>query len=437
MRGRCFRLTMTCSLLAMSAAAQQPASAPGTGTVSGHVICNDTRRPARFAHVVLYGVPAEVTQLKKVDPSATATEQMVAALAAMKTLGKTNMVQVQTGADGSYVATDVAPGDYYLFATASGYITPLSRIQAMAQEGVDLKKPLPGVTVVHVAAERPTSGDVAMDRGAAISGSIVWDDGSPVSGAMMRVVPAKGEEVQPPQQFGMLAMAGNLLSLVNSSDDQGHFRLSGLPPGDYIVQATIQAGQQMGIGTGMNLAKQIAYKPLLVYAPGAFHSADAKAVTLHAGEELGDEVVTLNLSGLHTVSGHVRSAEDHHGINSGTVTVQDVTDKKFVRSASLDADGGYSVTFVPAGTYEVKIADAEDTEPDTEKKAGKAKPMDGLFGPDEKTIRSYHNGKLNLIVTDKDVTDESVELAVDKNPKTEPDFSKMLDDSDENKPAPK
>jgi hypothetical protein len=59
---------------------------------------------------------------------------------------------------------------------------------------------------------------------------------------MMAVVPARGDAAQPPPQFGMLVMAGMLSSLMNISDDQGDFRLSGLPPGDYLVQATIQAG---------------------------------------------------------------------------------------------------------------------------------------------------------------------------------------------------
>jgi len=118
-------------LLSMTATAQQPASAAGTGSVSGHVTCADTQRPARFAHVVLFGVPAEVTDYKKPDPDADSTAQVMAMATAMKTLGKTKMVQVQTGTDGSYVATDVAPGDYYLFAAAPGYISPLNREQAI------------------------------------------------------------------------------------------------------------------------------------------------------------------------------------------------------------------------------------------------------------------------------------------------------------------
>jgi hypothetical protein len=78
------------------------------------------------------------------------------------------------------------------------------------------------------------------------------------------------------------------------------------------------------------------------------------------------------------------------------------------------------------------VADAEDTEP----KPKTDKDTSNLFGQGTKTIRSYVDGKLSVIVADSDVTGQNVSLAVDKNPKAKPDFSKMFGDDDE-KPAPK
>ena len=40
--------------------AQQTTIGAAGGTVTGHVICGDTQRPARFASVMLFGVPAEI-----------------------------------------------------------------------------------------------------------------------------------------------------------------------------------------------------------------------------------------------------------------------------------------------------------------------------------------------------------------------------------------
>lgn len=404
--------------------AQQPASATGTGSVTGHVVLGDTQRPGRFATVVLYGVPAEVTATPKADPDAGEEAQMKAMAAAFQSIGKTNMVQAQTGADGSYVATDVAPGDYYVFGAASGYVSPMNQVQAMFADGADLKKPLPGVQIVHVAADHQSTADVTIVRGAAISGVISWDDGSPVTGAIFTVTPVKGD-AKPPQQFGMLAMA-SILSTLSISDDLGHYRISGLAPGDYIVTATIRSGGQSGLGASMNLAKMMAVTPMVVYAPSVFHKADAKPLTLTAGEDLRDQVMTLNLGGLHSVSGKVASAEDHHGINSATVKLQDGTDKEFVRSGAVDAAGNFTVTFLPPGTYTMKVSGAEDTEPKPKSDKDKA----SMFGPGEKTIRSYKDGSMSVIVSDSDVTGQNIELAVDKNPKAAPDFSKMFDDAD-------
>lgn len=410
--------------LAMVSLAQQPTSATGTGTVTGHVTLGDTQRPARFATIALYGVPAEVTATPKPDPDASEEAQMKAFAAALKNIGKTNMVQAQTGADGAYVATDVPPGDYYVFGSASGYISPLNQVQAIFEAGADPKKPLPGVQIVHVAADHQSSADVTITRGAAISGVISWDDGSPVTGAIFTVTPVKGD-AKPPTQFGMLAMA-SILSALSISDDLGHYRISGLAPGQYIVTATLRTGGQSGLGAGMNLAKAMAVTPMAIYAPSAFHKADAKPVTLTAGEDLRDQAMTLNLAGLHSVSGTIASAEDHHGINQATVRLQDGTDKEFVRSASVDAAGNFTVTFLPPGTYTMKVSDAEDTEPKPKTDKDKA----NMFGPGQKTIRSYKDGSMSVIVSDSDVTGQNIELAVDKNPKTAADYSKMFDDDE-------
>ena len=415
------------SALALTAAAQQ--SANGTGTVTGHLTLGDTQRPGRFATVVLYGVPTEVTAPVKPDPDATDEAQMKAFAAAFKNIGKTNMVQAKTGADGAYVATDVAPGDYYVFGAASGYVSPLNQVQSLYQSGADLKKPLPGVQVVHVVADHQSTADITIPRGAAISGVISWDDGSPVTGAVFTVTPAKGD-AKPPSQFNMLAMA-SMLSALSISDDLGHYRLSGLAPGDYIVTAVLQTGGQSGLGAGMNLTKMMAVTPMTVYAPSAFHKADAKPITLTSGEDLRDQAMTVNLSGLHSVSGKVSSAEDHHGLNQATVRLQDGTDKDFIRSASVDAAGNFTVTFLPPGTYTMKVTDAEDTEP----KPKTDKDKTSIFGPGNKTLRAYKDGSMSVIVSDSDLTGQNIELPIDKNPKTEADYSKMFDDDD--KPAAK
>lgn len=403
-------------------AAQQPASRQGTGTVTGHVIYGDTQLPARFAHVTLFGVPAEVTSPKPLPADASEEDRMAAALQAFNSIDKVNMVNTQTDTDGNFVATDVTPGDYYVFATATGYEAPLSQVEAAVAAGADLKKPLPGLQVIHVSADHTAVANPSMVRGAAVSGTVTWDDGSPVPGAIMTAVPPTGAAPKPPPQFGMLAVA-NVFGAFSVTDDLGHFRIAGLLPGDYVIAATVQSGGQTGLGgaSGTSLNKLASVSPLVVYAPGAFHKADAKAVTLTAGEDRRDETITLNLGGLHTISGRVTSAEDQHGLNSGSLRLTDANDKEFSRSTSVDAAGNYTVTFVPSGTYTLTVSDAEDTEP--VKPGPKDKPK--IFAQ-EKTLRSYADGKKQVVVADQNVTEQDFALAPDKNLKKEPDFSKLL-----------
>jgi hypothetical protein len=229
-----------------------------------------------------------------------------------------------------------------------------------------------------------------------------------VAGAIMTVEPKAGKP-HPPSQFAMLAMA-NILGGLSITDDLGRFRLAGLAPGEYVVVATLQATGQMGLGASADFKKLSAISPLVVYAPEAFHRAEAKPVAVQGADDRRDVAVTLRLGGLHTVSGRVESAEDRHGINSGGVRLTDAKDPDFTRSASVDATGNYTLRFVPAGTYTLSIMGAQDTE------AGKATAKPNLFGPPEKVLRSYVAGKRDVIVTDTNLTGQDFDLALDKNP---------------------
>jgi hypothetical protein len=400
--------------------AQQPSTATPGGTVTGHVICGDTQRPARFAGVMLFGVPKEVAPAPKLDDNADVSQ--VAAL--MKSaMGSMNLVQTQTGMDGGFAVSNVAPGDYYVFASVAGYVQPMNIVQAAFDAGADLSKPIPGVPTVHVAAERSAQADVTVDRGAAISGKVLWDDGAPVSHAMVTTVSTKAKEDKLPPQFSMLAIGSGLGGggLVSISDDLGRFRIAGLSPGEYLVKVTFQTNTQFAMQGGvMNLNGAGASTPLTIYAPATFHKTEAKAVTLHTAEDSGDEEVTIKLAGMRTVSGRVTSLEDHHGLNSGTVKLEDSQDKEFSRTAGVDANGNFSVMFVPPGTYNLTVTGGADKEPSKKEPTGLVK-----FSRDH-TVRSYQDGKQSVIVGDNDVTGLNIELAPSKTTKKDLDFNDLI-----------
>jgi hypothetical protein len=410
-RASCFVSIAAAALLGSSSFGHAQSSSPAAagGTVTGHVTCGDTQRPARFAKVILFGVPAEIT------PLAEPTAKSPTAADYKKANDALSMVQTQTDINGGFVASGVAPGDYYLFASVPGYLTPDSIVQAAYEGGADLNKLLPGIPVVHVASERSAEASLTVERGAAVSGKVMWDDGSPAGRVMVSVIAAKGKKKPLPLQFGLLGF-NDMQGQLAISDDLGHFRIVGLAPGEYLVVGRLQTRSRFAMKNGMMNFKGTADSPLTVFAPAAFHQADAKTITLHTGEERNDVEMTINLAGMHSVSGRVASMEDHHGINAGWVKLEDTQDKDFSRSTSIDANGEFNVTFVPPGTYNLLVTHAGDTEP------SKEKPQDSLNDFQtvvDAVVRSYQDGKQAVVVTDSDVTGQNVELAPLKTAKKE------------------
>jgi len=266
---------------------------------------------------------------------------------------------------------------------------------------------------VHVVSERPSQADLTVERGAALSGKVMWDDGSPAARVMVSIITEKDKRQELPPQFVGISFAEGLLAV---TDDLGHFRIAGMVAGEYLLKASLQTNGRMTVQKGVTNMKGLeGDSPLTVFAPAAFHQADAKTITLHAAEERGDVELTINLSGLHSVSGRVMSLEDHHGINSGRIRLEDTQDKEFSRSTSVDANGEFTVTFVPPGSYNLRVSDAADTEPRNEKPTKEAP----LPSATDITLRSYADGKQAVIVTDSDVTGQTLELVPTKTVKKE------------------
>ena len=417
-RARCLMMLV---VMGGAAVAQQPAAVVGTGIVTGHVTCGDTQKPARFAQVMLLAVPTSITPA--MDPKANPDAAQIKT-AMSSVMGSMNIVQTQTGIDGAYAVGEVTPGDYYVFASVPGYVQPIAKVQAAQSAGADLTKGIPGVSIVHVAADKSVSSDLTVDRGAAVSGRVMWDDGSPASRVILTAETKAAADAGKdplkaiPPQFAMLGLGGGLFV---TTDDLGQYRIAGLAAGSYIVKATLQLQNSFRMTSGtMNLKNLGAAKPLVIYAPATFHKAEAKAVTLHAGDEQSGEDVTINLAGMHSVSGSVASAEDHHGINSATVELTDASDNDLVRSAGVDEAGNFTVTFVPPGTYNLTVSSAADTQPSK-------KPQTGLIRMTmPETVKSYADGKQSVVVTDSDVVGLVIELTPDKTKKPDVDLNDLL-----------
>ncbi len=324
-------------LAGCAAASAQPQLAQRngpTGQVSGTVIAADTQHPARFVQVTLISTAAASTSTPD------------------EFRGFGGMAMARTEVDGTFLATNVAPGDYYVTAWAPGYVPERSILQAGVNAGSDPGALLAQIPVVHVAADATSSVVVTMQRGGTLSGRILWEDGSPAAGLTVQAV-STDTNVALPSALAAIQSPGIQTSV--TTDDRGGFRVSGLPSGNYVLMTVIQSRGFGGFQRTGNSA------PIRVYGNGVFHKADAKPVSVRAGDERSDLRMVIDLHGLRTVTGHATASSPGLNVASGRVSLSDPTDPSLQLQGSIDANGQFTVKYVPPGTYTMQVSGASTT----------------------------------------------------------------------------
>lgn len=371
--------------IAASAFAQTPAPAgvnlgqrapAASGTVTGHVYCTDTQRPARFA---------DVEVLSEVQPAGGSST------AASTAPSYQPVARGRTALDGSFAVTGVQPGDYFVIATQTGYINPVS-VSRTAQ------KPITGAPKVHVEANRSSDAMVSIDRGAVVGGRVIYDDGSPVAGVAVRLRPVTGADVN--GRFGNGFGFGQGDTGTGITDDRGVFRVSGVAAGKYILVTTVQTETTGGGGfggRGGGGGRGGFSPPISVYAPNTQHRTEARTFDIRGGETLDGADVVVALAGLHSVKGSVESKADAHLLNSGTVTLTDASDTSFSRTGIVSADGTFFLEYLPPGNYNLSVTGADRS---------------GNGRRDDTTTVSYQSATTSLVLGDHDLAVDPVTLAV-------------------------
>jgi hypothetical protein len=371
---------------ATGGSAQQPGVAPAAtaaGVVTGRVVAQDTQRPARFATVMLQRVTAEGGDGQ-----------------AQGRFSGGGSVNTRTDAEGNFAVEGVAPGDYYVTASAAGYVPLRLLLQAEVNAGADPVALLAAIPQVHVDVQGTSSVTVNLERGATISGKVVWEDGSPAGGVSLSAIPANAGTATGGNGSGAVQLPGVLQGIQSpgaagnfaSTDDRGVFRISGLPTGDYLLRTAIQQPSQTGGG-----GRGFQYgSPIRVYAPGVFRKAEAKTVSVKAGEERGDVRMVIDLRALRTVSGLVGAASGP-GVASGQVRLVDANDSDLQLYGSVAANGDFALHYIPAGSYTLRVSGAS-----TQAAAGR--------GRDSENAVTFQPFTQALVVSDTDVTGVAITL---------------------------
>lgn len=381
-------------LVAATSSAQQPESERlPVGSVKGHLICSDTQRPARFAEVLL---------LRKPDPeSAAGASERGSTTVEVRRKDRVLLANGRSLLDGSYEIRDVPPGDYYVLAKLAGYIGPISNVET-EDDTQDLDKVLAGTPMVHVVADRSSTVDLTLRRGATIKGTVRFEDGAPLGGAAVKAEALAG--VDPSLSSYTLEVLGN--RLVNGmTDDEGNYRISGLPPGKYRVHVDVDIAG--GLVVTQSVARSNEYGQssrgsvamhLSVFSPGTLRKSKTTVFEIKGDEQVSGADVRVDLHELHTVKGRATTAEPHCQMIMGFANVNDAEDTEFNRTTDVQPDGSFRIEYVPENTYTLMVSAACKPQPDE------------TGGNKQNHLRQLRSAKVPVIVMDRDLDVDEIPL---------------------------
>lgn len=291
-----------------------------TGSVTGHIYCADTQKPARFANIRLQPVEAQEVRFGV-------------------RFGRGGGFAT-TGSDGSFRITGVSPGEYYVDVMMPGYVQPLRGLLRDVQNltPADRDRLTAQLTSVSVAANQSANVQVMIYRGATIGGTVSFDDGAPAAGVAMQafVMPSSATGTQGTTSTQQPSFAG-----FAQTDDRGQFRLTGLADGTYIVFAAPRS-------------------IFPIYYGNTIERSSAKRLDVHAGDEVPGTDIQIPATGMHRISGVVVSQQDGHVLSRASVQLRLGSGNAASISATTASDGTFTFNAVPDGKFTVQISNAYD-----------------------------------------------------------------------------
>jgi hypothetical protein len=326
-------------------AQSQEATHTPTGRITGRVIAADNGRPVKRARVFV-----------------TAAELP----------GGRGML---TDDSGVFDLTELPAGRYTLTVSKSGFVS-LSYGQ---------RRPLQAGTPLQLADGQQLKGiEFQLPRGSVIGGRVLDEDGEAMPGVMVRVM-----RYQYQQGERRLTPAGT-----GQTDDKGQYRVWGLMPGDYYVNATARGGPmggpfgafggfggpggpgggfggRGGRGGGQGAAQpndqeQINYAP--TYFPGVPSVDEAKPVTVGLSQEVLDINFNMQLVRVARLAGHVTNP-DGSPVSSGNVSLTPDAagggrggQLGTNYGGRINWDGAFAIGNVPPGRYTLR-ARGNDSDP--------------------------------------------------------------------------
>ena len=284
------------------------------GVVRGRVIAGDTGGPVTDARIVVRSADS---------PGPPKSEWISAPL--------TPSGSVDAG--GQFELPNLAPGRYRLMVVPG----PAAARYLPAEYPDPASEP-----PLVVSGDRPIEGlTVPLPRAAVITGRVVNERGDPLSGIIVSAIGMLSANRVRRSQAGLVPLA--------RSDDNGHFRIFGLPPGEYVLQG-LQPRLTMVNQTAA--AAPIAVSEYLpTYSPGTLLLSEAARIRVQGGDEVGPIEFAVGRREALRVRGTLVDAtgQPAGGVMVTVTTVRSAVGMTSRTTQSSRTDGSFAITNVLPG----------------------------------------------------------------------------------------
>ena len=247
-----------------------------------------------------------------------------------------------TGLEGEYEIRELPAGRYTIAAARSGFLPGQYGQRRYGEQGKPLEV-ADGATIDSV--------DFTLERAGVISGRVTDETGEPVANASIYSLQSqfyRGRRQFVPVTAGMAHA---------TTDDSGLYRLTPVPPGDYVVLATFR---ETWVSDDKD-KQTLGYAPS--YFPGTASVADAQRIKLAAGQEASAIDFSLVPGRTAAISGTVTAVDgaplagarvalrqEMMGPTGGTVS--------FAGTARVAADGTFKLRDIAPGEYLLEASGA-------------------------------------------------------------------------------
>jgi hypothetical protein len=298
--------------LGLAGALIQSPAPPDSASLAGRVVEESTGAPVAGAQVML--MPMEPPRIGRF----------------MRPLAQSPATT--TDHDGRYQFDGLAAGRYRLTVQKPGF----ALLDGPEGPEVDLES-----------GTRRTGVDITLQKGAVIAGRVLDERGEPLADVQvsaMRNPPLRPGA--PPMPRNFLVMSGRPVQ----TNDLGEFRLFGLAPGDYYVQAMPNPAHGGWSATGETTM-------LATYFPATEDASAAQTITLGGGQTAGDIVIRMISVPAFRVSGVVLDESRRPVVNAMVNLVRESTGppvgimRGWVMNAHTDEGGRFTIAKVTSGGY--------------------------------------------------------------------------------------